>query len=91
MANIFCKKSVSNILDIINRLHYDHRSGYMAPEYVMEGIFSMKSDVFSFGVLILEISSGRKINSFNHVDGPSNLVAMVSNIIYPRTLYYDYN
>ncbi|KAK1368289.1 Receptor-like serine/threonine-protein kinase [Heracleum sosnowskyi] len=50
--------------------------GYMAPEYVMEGIFSMKSDVFSFGVLILEILSGRKTNSFNHVDGPSNLVAM---------------
>ncbi|KAK1368292.1 G-type lectin S-receptor-like serine/threonine-protein kinase CES101 [Heracleum sosnowskyi] len=49
--------------------------GYMAPEYVMEGIFSMKSDVYSFGVLILEILSGRKINSFNHVEGPLNLVA----------------
>ncbi|WOG85380.1 hypothetical protein DCAR_0104568 [Daucus carota subsp. sativus] len=49
--------------------------GYMAPEYVMEGIYSMKSDVYSFGVLILEILSGRKINSFNHVDGPLNLVA----------------
>ncbi|XP_062186880.1 receptor-like serine/threonine-protein kinase SD1-8 isoform X2 [Phragmites australis] len=34
--------------------------GYMSPEYAMEGIFSVKSDVFSFGVLLLEIVSGRK-------------------------------
>ncbi|KAH7662010.1 Non-specific serine/threonine protein kinase protein [Dioscorea alata] len=36
--------------------------GYMAPEYAMDGIFSVKSDVFSFGVLVLEIVSGQKIN-----------------------------
>ncbi|CAN6318979.1 unnamed protein product [Urochloa humidicola] len=34
--------------------------GYMAPEYASEGIFSIKSDVFSFGVLILEIISGKR-------------------------------
>ncbi|XP_045791327.1 cysteine-rich receptor-like protein kinase 29 isoform X1 [Trifolium pratense] len=34
--------------------------GYMAPEYAMHGQFSVKSDVFSFGVLILEIISGHK-------------------------------
>ncbi|AES98412.2 cysteine-rich receptor-kinase-like protein [Medicago truncatula] len=34
--------------------------GYMAPEYVMHGEFSVKSDVFSFGVLVLEIISGLK-------------------------------
>ncbi|CAL9772378.1 unnamed protein product, partial [Musa acuminata subsp. burmannicoides] len=34
--------------------------GYMSPEYAMDGIFSVKSDVFSFGVLILEIISGKK-------------------------------
>ncbi|KAK7357546.1 hypothetical protein VNO80_16835 [Phaseolus coccineus] len=31
------------------------KSGYMAPEYVIRGQFSVKSDVFSFGVLVLEI------------------------------------
>ncbi|MQM22874.1 hypothetical protein Taro_055933, partial [Colocasia esculenta] len=34
--------------------------GYMSPEYIMDGVFSVKSDVFSFGVLMLEIVSGRK-------------------------------
>ncbi|XP_028804372.1 cysteine-rich receptor-like protein kinase 25, partial [Neltuma alba] len=38
--------------------------GYMAPEYAMEGLFSIKSDVFSFGVLLLEIISGKKNGGF---------------------------
>ncbi|XP_034696970.1 G-type lectin S-receptor-like serine/threonine-protein kinase At1g11330 [Vitis riparia] len=40
--------------------------GYMSPEYAMQGRFSEKSDVFSFGVLLLEIVSGRKNSSFYH-------------------------
>ncbi|KAM4110611.1 hypothetical protein ACJW30_05G004900 [Castanea mollissima] len=38
--------------------------GYMAPEYAMFGQFSVKSDIFSFGVLILEIVSSQKITRF---------------------------
>ncbi|XP_077252582.1 cysteine-rich receptor-like protein kinase 15 [Tasmannia lanceolata] len=38
--------------------------GYMAPEYAMEGLFSVKSDVFSFGVLLLEIVSGKRNSGF---------------------------
>ncbi|GLT64229.1 hypothetical protein SLA2020_367350 [Shorea laevis] len=38
--------------------------GYMAPEYAMHGHFSIKSDVFSFGVLILEMVSGQKNSYF---------------------------
>ncbi|TKY51091.1 Cysteine-rich receptor protein kinase 5 [Spatholobus suberectus] len=38
--------------------------GYMSPEYAMFGQFSKKSDVFSFGVMVLEIITGkRSINS----------------------------
>ncbi|XP_021294089.1 putative receptor-like protein kinase At4g00960 [Herrania umbratica] len=40
--------------------------GYMAPEYVINGQFSIKSDVFSFGVLLLEIISGQKSNRFHY-------------------------
>jgi hypothetical protein len=39
-------------------------SGYMSPEYALEGLFSIKSDVFSFGVLLLEIVSGKKNTGF---------------------------
>ncbi|XP_027910121.1 receptor-like serine/threonine-protein kinase SD1-6 isoform X5 [Vigna unguiculata] len=46
----------------------------MAPEYAMEGLFSMKSDVFSFGVLVLEIICGRKNGEFYLSDGQSLLV-----------------
>ncbi|GJZ44196.1 putative receptor-like protein kinase, partial [Tanacetum coccineum] len=38
--------------------------GYMAPEYAMQGQFSVKSDVFSFGVLVLEIVTGQKNQCF---------------------------
>ncbi|EES18427.1 putative receptor-like protein kinase At4g00960 [Sorghum bicolor] len=44
--------------------------GYMSPEYALHGIFSAKSDVFSYGVLILEIVTGRR-NTYTHASGPS--------------------
>ncbi|KAG8059665.1 hypothetical protein GUJ93_ZPchr0002g25709 [Zizania palustris] len=46
-----------------NEVNTDHvvgTYGYMAPEYAMEGVFSVKSDVFSLGVLMLEILSGQR-------------------------------
>ncbi|WJX30778.1 hypothetical protein P8452_19277 [Trifolium repens] len=38
--------------------------GYMPPEYAVNGSFSIKSDVFSFGVVVLEIISGKKNSGF---------------------------
>jgi Protein tyrosine and serine/threonine kinase len=35
-----------------------HR-GYLAPEYAMRGHLTEKTDVFAFGVLVLEVVSGR--------------------------------
>ncbi|EFH65051.1 kinase family protein [Arabidopsis lyrata subsp. lyrata] len=40
-------------------------NGYMAPEYVMHGVLSVKADVFSFGVLVLELVSGQKNSSYS--------------------------
>ncbi|PQQ20810.1 putative receptor-like protein kinase [Prunus yedoensis var. nudiflora] len=49
-------------------------NGYMAPEYVMHGHLSVKADVFSFGVMVLELISGHRNSSFNlNVDAQSLL------------------
>ncbi|CAH9105222.1 unnamed protein product [Cuscuta epithymum] len=48
--------------------------GYISPEYAAHGIFSLKSDVFSFGVLVLEIVSGRKNNYVFDADQDETLL-----------------
>ncbi|KAH9763654.1 G-type lectin S-receptor-like serine/threonine-protein kinase [Citrus sinensis] len=42
--------------------------GYMSPEYALRGLFSIKSDVFSFGVLVLETLSSKKNAHFYNTD-----------------------
>ncbi|KAK6154298.1 hypothetical protein DH2020_008546 [Rehmannia glutinosa] len=44
------------------------------PEYAIDGVFSVKSDVFSFGVLVLEIVSGKKNRGFSHKNHSHNLL-----------------
>ncbi|GMP59258.1 hypothetical protein CsSME_00022611 [Camellia sinensis var. sinensis] len=53
-------------------------NGYMAPEYVMNGHLSVKADVFSFGVVILELISGQKNSTFNRSLDDQNLLEWVS-------------
>ncbi|GJQ91939.1 G-type lectin S-receptor-like serine/threonine-protein kinase [Tanacetum coccineum] len=47
---------------------------YMSPEYVMGRNFSVKSDIFSFGVLIMEIVTERRNSSFASLDRTFNLI-----------------
>ncbi|CAN1239393.1 G-type lectin S-receptor-like serine/threonine-protein kinase At4g27290 [Linum grandiflorum] len=48
--------------------------GYMSPEYTIDGIYSIKSDVFSFGVMVLEVVSGERNRGFNRPDHQLNLL-----------------
>lgn len=50
----------------------------MSPEYAMDGLFSVKSDVFSFGVLVLEIVTGKKNRGFYYQNNQRNLLGHVS-------------
>ncbi|KAI3517260.1 hypothetical protein L1887_16473 [Cichorium endivia] len=51
--------------------------GYISPEYASRGRFSVKSDVFSFGVLVLEIVSGKRNREFSYGDHRDNLLGHV--------------
>ncbi|KQJ84816.1 hypothetical protein BRADI_5g23045v3 [Brachypodium distachyon] len=52
--------------------------GYMSPEYVTRGAFSIKSDTYSFGVVLLEIVSGLKISSPQLIPNFCSLITYVN-------------
>ncbi|CAI0456849.1 unnamed protein product [Linum tenue] len=75
MARIF-KTNVSEA----NTLKPVGTYGYMSPEYAIKGTFSTKSDVFSFGVMLLEIVSGRKNYDLIQLDPPVDLAEYAWNL-----------
>ncbi|XP_025824744.1 G-type lectin S-receptor-like serine/threonine-protein kinase B120 isoform X3 [Panicum hallii] len=75
MARIFCgDQHQTNTNRIVGTY------GYMSPEYAMEGAFSVKSDTYSFGVLLLEIVSGLKISSPHLIMDFPNLIVYAWNL-----------
>ncbi|KAM0886849.1 hypothetical protein ACQ4PT_029458 [Festuca glaucescens] len=50
-----CRPDKSHKAGVVAGTH-----GYMAPEYSNKGVFSSKTDVFSFGSLLLEMLSGKR-------------------------------
>ncbi|CAN4083898.1 unnamed protein product [Withania somnifera] len=55
--------------------------GYMSPEYALAGLLSVKSDVFSFGVILLEVISGKKNRVSYGSDSPPNLIRQAFELI----------
>ncbi|KAK7294343.1 hypothetical protein RJT34_17232 [Clitoria ternatea] len=51
--------------------------GYLAPEYAMTGHLLVKSDVYSYGVVLLELLTGRKPVDLSQPPGQENLVTWV--------------
>jgi hypothetical protein len=61
----------------------------MSLEYAMEGLYSIKSYVFSYGVLTLEIINGKR-NNCDHVGSAGlNLIGYVSKIYYHSSLRFS--
>uniref|UniRef100_J3MLP5 Uncharacterized protein n=1 Tax=Oryza brachyantha TaxID=4533 RepID=J3MLP5_ORYBR len=61
--------------DVTNRVVGTY--GYMAPEYAMRGHYSVKSDVFSFGVLILEIVTGKRNSGSYYSEQSGDLLSVI--------------
>ncbi|GMI88069.1 hypothetical protein like AT2G16750 [Hibiscus trionum] len=55
--------------------------GYLAPEYFMYGKLSDKIDVYAFGVVLLELLSGKRPISFENLKGQQSLVMWAKPII----------
>ncbi|KAK7314064.1 hypothetical protein VNO77_39273 [Canavalia gladiata] len=66
-------KKIASLINSVHEYPFGF-CGYMAPEYAMEGLFSVKSDVFSFGVLVLEIIHGKKNSGFYLSDSGQSLL-----------------
>jgi len=61
----------------------------MAPEYAMDRQISIKSDVFSFGVLVLEIIAGRRNRGSYEHDLDVNLLGYVSTVAASNTFFFS--
>ncbi|KAJ4728364.1 Kinase family protein [Melia azedarach] len=58
--------------------------GYVAPEYAMTGHLLVKSDVYSYGVVLLELLSGRKPVDMSQPQGQENLVTWARPLLTSR-------
>ncbi|KAJ0434709.1 putative protein kinase RLK-Pelle-DLSV family [Helianthus annuus] len=58
-----------------NRFPIHSHSGYMAPEYMMHCQFSVKSDIFSYGVVVLEMVTGKKNQCFKNEERIEDLLS----------------
>lgn len=52
--------------------------GYCAPEYQRTGQLTLKSDIYSFGVVLLELITGRRVIDSSKPRDKQNLVSWVS-------------
>lgn len=52
----------------------------MSPEYALDGLFSIKSDVFSFGVVVIETISGKRNTGFHEPEKSLSLLGYVRDL-----------
>lgn len=66
------------------KTHFLFLSGYMAPEYALYGYLTQKADVYSFGVMALEIVAGKNNMQYRPSEEFVCLLDWVRNQIHPK-------
>lgn len=84
-------RNVNFYFPMNEKLKLFHR--YVAPEYAMTGHLLVKSDVYSYGVVLLELLTGRKPVDMSQPSGQENLVTWVgenlySNYVHTHFIYF---
>ncbi|XP_007029832.2 PREDICTED: protein LYK5 [Theobroma cacao] len=80
VANFGLARSVENEGDLQLTTHVVGTQGYMAPEHFENGVITPKLDVFAFGVVLLELLSGRKAAEKN-AGGEELLSASIKGVL----------
>ncbi|CAN4100914.1 unnamed protein product [Withania somnifera] len=62
--------------------------GYCAPDYAMTGQLTFKSDIYSFGVVLLEIITGRRAIDYTKPAAEQNLVSWARPLFRDRKKFY---
>lgn len=70
--------SSGGTVNVVSRLMGTY--GYSSPEYVRGGELTLKTDVYSFGVILLELITGRRAIDPTKPIHEQNLVAWVSSM-----------
>jgi len=53
----------------------------MAPEYIWQGVVSRQADIYSLGVIIIEIITGHRVNPLDNVSSCHYFVELVRNCV----------
>ncbi|KAK2372811.1 lysM domain receptor kinase [Trifolium repens] len=75
-----CVEGVENDEEFVATRHIVGTRGYMAPEYLENGMVSTKIDVYAFGVLMLEMITGKEVGFILSKDN-ENLLDVLSGIV----------
>lgn len=81
MARLYKIATINNLCFCLCR--------YLAPEYAEEGIVSVRTDVYAYGIVLLQLISGRKAINSNNSEQQQSLRQWVSSIIYVSFRYVE--
>lgn len=68
-------------LDLQLTRHVEGTQGYLAPEYVENGVITPKLDVFAFGVVVLELLSGKEAVTVDKEEKEEMLCRAINNVL----------